>query len=111
MSLPTWMLHHSLQYLRRAHPYNEYSGTNVSQSNLSPPNEKIVVVIVDVPKSFLSLFSSGRMAKIPKETCCDTFNEINYYQIDFPEGAPVNHKGLLTGASLLINAVYFENSE
>jgi hypothetical protein len=51
------------------------------------------------------------MAKIPKATFCDTYNEINYYQIDFPEGAPVNHKGLLTGASLLINAVYFENSE
>lgn len=51
------------------------------------------------------------MAKIPKETFRDTFNEINYYEIDFPEGASVNQKGLLTGASLLINAVYFENSE
>ena len=51
------------------------------------------------------------MAKIPKETCCDTFNETNYYEVDFPEGTSVNHKGLLTGASLLINAVYFENSE
>ncbi|KAG7353962.1 scramblase [Nitzschia inconspicua] len=53
----------------------------------------------------------GRMAKIPKKSFCDTYNETNYYVVEFPEGASVNHKGLLAGASLLINAVYFENSE
>ena len=51
------------------------------------------------------------MAKIPKESFCDVYNETNYYQIEFPEDASVARKGLLTGASLLINAVYFENSE
>lgn len=51
------------------------------------------------------------MAKIPKATFCDTYNETNYYQIEFPEGSSPSNKGLLTGASLLINAVYFENSE
>jgi hypothetical protein len=61
--------------------------------------------------SFDFSYCSGRMAKIPKETFRDTFEETNYYEIEFPEGASVNHKGLLTGASLLINAVYFENSE
>ena len=51
------------------------------------------------------------MAKIPKATCCDVYNETNYYTVDFPEDASPSTKGLLTGASLLINAVYFENSE
>lgn len=53
----------------------------------------------------------GRMAKIPKETFKDTFNEINYYKIDFPSEATVNQKGLLLGSSILINALYFEHSE
>lgn len=53
----------------------------------------------------------GRMAKIPKETFKETFNEINYYKIDFPENATTNEKGLLLGSSILVNALYFENSE
>jgi hypothetical protein len=51
------------------------------------------------------------MAKIPKETFCDTYNETNYYEIEFPKGATTAEKGLLLGSSILINAVYFENSE
>ena len=51
------------------------------------------------------------MAKIPKETFKETFNEINYYKIDFPENATTNEKGLLLGSSILVNALYFENSE
>ncbi len=54
---------------------------------------------------------SGRMGKIPKETFCDTYNEINYYEIEFPEGASTSQKGMLLGSSILINALYFENSE
>lgn len=53
----------------------------------------------------------GRLAKIPKETFCDTYNETNYYEIEFPEGSSAAQKGLLLGSSLLINAIYFENSE
>jgi len=53
----------------------------------------------------------GRMAKIPKETFRETFNEINYYKIEFPNEATPNQKGLLLGSSILINALYFENSE
>ena len=54
---------------------------------------------------------SGRMSKIPKETFRETFNEINYYKIEFPNEATPNQKGLLLGSSILINALYFENSE
>mmetsp|Transcript_41421 Transcript_41421/g.46255 ORF Transcript_41421/g.46255 Transcript_41421/m.46255 type:complete len:279 (+) Transcript_41421:21-857(+) len=53
----------------------------------------------------------GRMAKIPKETFRETFNETNYYKIEFPDEATTNEKGLLLGSSILINALYFENSE
>eukprot|EP00529_Nitzschia_sp_RCC80_P035284 CAMPEP_0113463878 /NCGR_PEP_ID=MMETSP0014_2-20120614/12899_1 /TAXON_ID=2857 /ORGANISM="Nitzschia sp." /LENGTH=174 /DNA_ID=CAMNT_0000355915 /DNA_START=487 /DNA_END=1011 /DNA_ORIENTATION=+ /assembly_acc=CAM_ASM_000159 len=53
----------------------------------------------------------GRMAKIPKETCWDVFEETNYYEVDFPEDATVQQKGLLLGSSILINALYFEHSE
>mmetsp|Transcript_33992 Transcript_33992/g.80021 ORF Transcript_33992/g.80021 Transcript_33992/m.80021 type:complete len:262 (-) Transcript_33992:131-916(-) len=53
----------------------------------------------------------GRMAKIPKKTFKETFNEINYYKVDFPQDATTNEKGLLLGSSLLINALYFEHSE
>jgi len=53
----------------------------------------------------------GRMAKIPKETFKETFNEINNYKIDFPTNATTQEKGLLLGSSILINALYFEHSE
>eukprot|EP00536_Pseudo-nitzschia_multiseries_P005150 jgi/Psemu1/254252/estExt_Genewise1Plus.C_930119 len=53
----------------------------------------------------------GTMAKIPKETFKETFNEINYYKIDFPKDATTREKGLLLGSSILINALYFEHSE
>lgn len=53
----------------------------------------------------------GRMAKIPKKNFRDVFNETNYYKIDFPKEATANQKGLLLGSSMLINALYFENSE
>lgn len=53
----------------------------------------------------------GRMAKIPKETFRETFNETNYYKIEFPKEATTDRKGLLLGSSILINALYFENSE
>lgn len=51
------------------------------------------------------------MAKIPKKNFRDVFNETNYYKIDFPKEATANQKGLLLGSSMLINALYFENSE
>ena len=57
--------------------------------------------------SFLHAINSGRMSKIPKETFCDTYNETNYYEIEFPKGATATEKGLLMGSSILINAVYF----
>ncbi len=51
------------------------------------------------------------MAKIPKKTFKECFNEINYYKIDFPETATNDQKGLLLGSSILVNALYFEHSE
>jgi len=53
----------------------------------------------------------GRMAKIPKKTFKEVFNEINYYKIDFPDNATTDRKGLLLGSSILINALYFEHTE
>jgi hypothetical protein len=51
------------------------------------------------------------MAKIPKAEFCDVYNETNYVEIQFPEGANTNQKGLIMGAYLLINALFFEGSE
>jgi hypothetical protein len=51
------------------------------------------------------------MAKIPKKTFKEVFNEINYYKIDFPDNATTDRKGLLLGSSILINALYFEHTE
>ena len=51
------------------------------------------------------------MAKIPKATFKEVFNEINNYKIDFPNSATTKEKGLLLGSSILINALYFEHSE
>jgi len=53
----------------------------------------------------------GTMAKIPKKTFKECFNEINYYKVDFPETATNDEKGLLVGSSILVNALYFEHSE
>lgn len=65
-----------------------------------------------VLSSFINYIQiSGRMAKIPKKNFRDVFNETNYYKIDFPKEATANQKGLLLGSSMLINALYFENSE
>ena len=62
-------------------------------------------------KKISLLLYSGRMAKIPKKTLRETYNETNYYKIQFPNDATTNQKGLLLGSSILINALYFENSE
>lgn len=53
----------------------------------------------------------GKMAKIPKETCWDTFNEKSFVKIDFPKGATADEKGLVLGSFVLINALFFEGSE
>ena len=60
---------------------------------------------------FFKLIRSGRMAKIPKQTLRECYNEINYYKVDFPENATTDQKGLLLGSSILVNALYFEHSE
>jgi hypothetical protein len=69
-----------------------------------------LIISFDNKKTLLLLYS-GRMAKIPKKTLRETFNETNYYKIQFPNEATTNQKGLLLGSSILINALYFENSE
>jgi len=51
------------------------------------------------------------MAKIPKDTFGDVFNEMQTYELEFPEDASKERKGLLLGSSLLINALFFEGSE
>lgn len=53
----------------------------------------------------------GKMLKIRKASCCDTFNETSYVELKFPEDADETKKGLLLGAYLLINALFFEHSE
>jgi len=53
----------------------------------------------------------GKMAKIPKETFCDTYNEVSYVELTFPEKATTDQKGLLLGSFVLINALFFEGSE
>ena len=53
----------------------------------------------------------GIMKKIPKENFCDVYNERSYVEVQMPEGATTNQKGLLLGSFLLVNALYFEGSE
>ncbi|CAJ1930649.1 unnamed protein product [Cylindrotheca closterium] len=53
----------------------------------------------------------GKMLKIPKATFRDTFNETSYVELQFPDDADAKKKGLLLGAYLLINALFFEHSE
>ena len=53
----------------------------------------------------------GKMIKIPKETFSDTFNETSFVELQFPKDADAQKKGLLLGAYLLINSLFFENSE
>lgn len=53
----------------------------------------------------------GTMAKIPKKSFKEVYNEINYYKVDFPDNATIDEKGLLLGSSILINALYFEHTE
>eukprot|EP00980_Cylindrotheca_fusiformis_P005611 scaffold1184_cov132-Cylindrotheca_fusiformis.AAC.32 len=53
----------------------------------------------------------GKMLKIPKATLRDTFLETSFVELQFPEDANTEKKGLLLGAYLLINALFFENSE
>jgi hypothetical protein len=53
----------------------------------------------------------GKMLKIPKTSCGDTFNEVSYVEVYFPKEATTDQKGLILGSSLLINSLYFEGSE
>jgi hypothetical protein len=53
----------------------------------------------------------GKMLKIPKATFRDTFFETSYVELQFPDDADATKKGLLLGAYLLVNALFFEHSE
>ena len=53
----------------------------------------------------------GKMLKIPKEKFSDVYNETSFVELQFPEDADAEKKGLLLGAYALINSVNFEHSE
>jgi hypothetical protein len=69
------------------------------------------VLFLFFPSRFINFVRSGTMAKIPKKSFKEVYNEINYYKVDFPDNATIDEKGLLLGSSILINALYFEHTE
>mmetsp|Transcript_6732 Transcript_6732/g.12457 ORF Transcript_6732/g.12457 Transcript_6732/m.12457 type:complete len:242 (-) Transcript_6732:109-834(-) len=105
---------HNDEELYTIHPPTCCDGTCVdcfSEGNPCPHGCCIIPCDIYAAHDTSETERIGRMAKIPKETFCDTYNETNYYEVEFPKGATPTQKGLLLGSSILINAAYFENSE
>jgi len=50
----------------------------------------------------------GKIVKVPKSLMVEIFTSANAFEVVFPAKATVEHRGLLTGSSLLLNAIFFE---
>lgn len=53
----------------------------------------------------------GKILKKPKSLMTELFTDANAFDITFPSGSKVSEKGILVGATLLLNSVFFEENE
>jgi hypothetical protein len=52
----------------------------------------------------------GKILKRPKSAATEILTDANSFLIDFPAGANVEHKAILVGTSIFLNAVFFEGA-
>lgn len=50
----------------------------------------------------------GRILKKPKSLGVELFTDADAFEVDFPENATADQKGLLIGTSILLNAAFYE---
>lgn len=50
----------------------------------------------------------GKILKKPKSAAVEIFTDANAFEVQFPESATVEHKAMLVGTSVFLNAVFFE---
>lgn len=50
----------------------------------------------------------GKILKKPKSLWTELFTDANAFEVDFPVDATAEHKGVLVGAAILLNAIFFE---
>lgn len=53
----------------------------------------------------------GLILKKPKSAMTEIFTDSNAFEIDFPKNATADQKGILTGAAIFINSLFYETSE
>ena len=51
---------------------------------------------------------SGKILKMPRSWKSELFTDADVFEVSFPEGATSEQKGLLVGASIFLNAIFFE---
>lgn len=50
----------------------------------------------------------GKIVKKPKSVFTELFTDANAFECDFPSNATPQEKGVIMGAAILLNAVFFE---
>jgi Scramblase len=53
----------------------------------------------------------GKIVKRPKSIATEIFTDANAFEVQFPDGASVENKAMLVGASIFLNANFFEARE
>lgn len=50
----------------------------------------------------------GVILKKPKSAMVEIFTDSNAFEVDFPKDATPDQKGILTGAAIFINSLFYE---
>jgi hypothetical protein len=53
----------------------------------------------------------GVILKKPKSLGTELFTDANAFVVDFPTDATADHKGMLIGTSIFLNALFFEGDQ
>lgn len=53
---------------------------------------------------------AGKIVKVPKSLATEVFTDANAFDVEFPDKATPQQKGLLMGTALFLNANFFENA-
>jgi hypothetical protein len=52
----------------------------------------------------------GLILKKPKSAMTEIFTDSNAFEVDFPKNATADQKGILTGAAIFINSLFYETA-
>lgn len=53
----------------------------------------------------------GTILKKPKSSLTEAFTDSDAFEVDFPKNASADQKGILTGAAIFINSLFYETGD